>query len=390
MNEERRQHLRTWYRQALARRADTLESLVAGIVEGRPDARDGVREIALALEGSGGTFGFTDVSEAARIVAGAGDDLLPRVVGLVDVLRSISAAERPARNPVGAWLPFAAGPLPDTSEGEAPSPDLGLAEGWAWVAARLALDPPAVAHRVASRLGIEVADPDSGERGVRLVVPPALALEYRVLPLRDDGARIVAASANPTDILAMAALERATGRTARLDVLDPGRLGHTLTEWYGRAGTDGPPDYGAPPVPLHDGATPGDASEAPTILVVDDEPAERLLCRTALERDGLKVLEAGGGGAALEILNGEARVDAVLVDVLMPDMDGRELLEAIRAHPVRSHLPVVVVTGLQSAENEVRLVEEGADDYVRKPVEPRVLVARIHACLRRRGTAEAP
>lgn len=396
VTDDRRAHLQAWYRDALSRRAGTLETLVAGVADGRPEARRQVRDIAHALAGSGGTFGFPVVGDGARVVASRRDErLLPRVLGLIDLLRDVARDEPAGPRRAGRWLVYAAGPLPDPPEGGAVPPDLELHEAWRRVATRLGLDEEGLATRVATRLGVEVADPASATPGAALVVPAALVLEHGFLPLHEDGVRIVVATANPTDLRAMAALEATTGRMAVLDLVPPEPLEEALEARYAGAPRAGsaprarPPTEPPSPTPRAP-VTPEGRSPSATVLVVDDEPEARLLCRTVLEREGLRVVEARGGEEALTILSTEQEIDVALVDVLMPDLGGRELLESIRRHPARADLPVIVLTGLQAPGNEVQLMERGADDYLRKPVEPRVLLARIGAVLRRSGTARAP
>lgn len=103
MTGNRREHLRAWYREALARRAGVLEGLVPGVAEDRPEAREEACLIARALVGSGGTFGFPDVGEAARVVAADQDALLPPLLGLIDVLRRVSTGRRGRGRRAGRW-----------------------------------------------------------------------------------------------------------------------------------------------------------------------------------------------------------------------------------------------------------------------------------------------
>jgi CheY-like chemotaxis protein len=237
---------------------------------------------------------------------------------------------------------------------------------------------------------VGVADPDTAQRSASLLVPPALAIECRLLPLAEDGAQITVASANPADISAMATLERATGRVARIDVIAPEALDPILLRRYGEPTKGRILDEVVPSPEPDRGSFRGKAPEGASILVVDDEPGERLLCRTILEREGFRVLEAEGGREALETLAGGASVDLALVDVLMPGMPGRELVRVLREDPISPGLPVIVLTGLQSAGAETELMELGADDYLRKPVDPPILIARIRAILRRVRTFQTP
>jgi CheY-like chemotaxis protein len=387
--------LRAWYREALSGRASSLEALLPRVAGESPEqaAVDRVIDIAQALSGSGGTFGFPIVSEAARILsADARDRVLTKLLGLIDLLRDIAAGgEGDTANRAGGWLAFASGRGPDVDGASRKIVgDIGLADAWSEAAAGLGVTQNELSLRIASRLGIGVADPKVAQHFASLLVPPALAIEHRLLPLAEDGTNITVASSNPTDVSAMATLERATGRVAHIDVIAPEALDPILLMRYGEP-TRGRILAEVVPSPEPDrGSFRGRAPDSPSVLVVDDEPGERLLCRTILEREGYRVLEAEGGREALETLSGGASVDLALVDILMPDMDGRELIQTLRQDPLLVGLPVIVLTGLQSAGTEAALMDLGADDYLRKPLDPPILIARIRAILRRVRTSQTP
>jgi two-component system KDP operon response regulator KdpE len=126
------------------------------------------------------------------------------------------------------------------------------------------------------------------------------------------------------------------------------------------------------------------------ILVVDDEPRMRRLVRMNLELEGYDVLEAENGTVALHKVR-DGAPDLVLMDVMMPDMDGFEALERIRE---LSSVPVIMLTAKGDEQDRVRGLDRGADDYVSKPFGPRELVSRIRAVLRRveppKTQSEAP
>ena len=121
----------------------------------------------------------------------------------------------------------------------------------------------------------------------------------------------------------------------------------------------------------------------PRILLVDDDPEARLLMRTILEKDGYEVEEAEDGHAGLEILSEDSDYSLVILDLAMPGLDGREVLNQIRGSVSTSALPVLIRTGTGSEKIETELLEAGADDYVEKSVEPERFLARVHAVLRR-------
>jgi DNA-binding response OmpR family regulator len=128
-------------------------------------------------------------------------------------------------------------------------------------------------------------------------------------------------------------------------------------------------------------ADPGRAVQArPTVaLVVDDEPKIRDLARRYLEADGFQVLEAADGEAALTVL-AETEPDIVVTDIMMPVLNGLELLRQIR---LTSSVPVVMLTARDDEIDKVLALTTGADDYVTKPFGGRELAARLRAILRR-------
>ena len=117
-------------------------------------------------------------------------------------------------------------------------------------------------------------------------------------------------------------------------------------------------------------------------LVVDDSLVNRLVLVRQLEALGLEVLQAENGLAALEVLRGRpAEIDVVLLDVLMPELDGYQTLAAMKGDEAVRHIPVIIVSGVEELESVVRCIELGATDYLAKPIEPSILRARINASL---------
>jgi two-component system response regulator MprA len=120
------------------------------------------------------------------------------------------------------------------------------------------------------------------------------------------------------------------------------------------------------------------------ILVVDDERAVRDSLRRALELEGYDVELAADGEEALERLGTNGEVDAVILDILMPKMDGLEVCRRLRREGLR--LPVLMLTARDEVENRVAGLDAGADDYVTKPFALEELLARMRALLRRTST----
>lgn len=123
-----------------------------------------------------------------------------------------------------------------------------------------------------------------------------------------------------------------------------------------------------------------------TVLLVEDDPAARQGLELALSRLGYGVRAAAAGETALDLL-GEGRVDVVVLDLMLPGVDGFEVCRRLRRV---SNVPVIMLTARGDDFDIVAGLEAGADDYVVKPAEPRVLDARIRAVLRRLARAGSP
>ena len=119
------------------------------------------------------------------------------------------------------------------------------------------------------------------------------------------------------------------------------------------------------------------------LLVVDDVALNRDLLGRRLASQGYLVEMAESGAQALEMLRG-APFDLVLLDIMMPAMDGYEVLDRIKRDPVLQHLPVIMVSALGETDSVVRCIELGADDYLTKPFNPLVLKARVTSSLSRK------
>ena len=129
-----------------------------------------------------------------------------------------------------------------------------------------------------------------------------------------------------------------------------------------------------------------------TILIADDEARIRRLVSDFLKRDGHTIVEAADGTEAMQLLeNRHAGLDLAILDVMMPGMDGFEILHELRAQESGGkRLPVMLLTARAEDADQVRGLEGGADDYVTKPFSPIVLAARVRALLKREGRTGAP
>jgi type IV pilus assembly protein PilB len=123
--------------------------------------------------------------------------------------------------------------------------------------------------------------------------------------------------------------------------------------------------------------------DKPRVLVVEDDAVCRKVARRQLTENGFDAAECVSGEEALARLQIDDRIGLVVLDLGLPGMQGDEVLLKLRQSPSTASLPVIVLTGSPDPDLEVRLMEAGADDYIRKPLEPRRFITRVRAALRR-------
>ena len=116
------------------------------------------------------------------------------------------------------------------------------------------------------------------------------------------------------------------------------------------------------------------------ILVVDDESRMRKLVRDFLEKQNFDVLEAGDGSEALDIFFEHQDIALIILDVMMPKMDGWQVCREVRGY---SKVPIIMLTARSDERDELQGFELGVDEYISKPFSPKILVARVEAILRR-------
>ncbi|HLA30519.1 MAG TPA: response regulator, partial [Pseudomonas sp.] len=118
----------------------------------------------------------------------------------------------------------------------------------------------------------------------------------------------------------------------------------------------------------------------PTILVVDDTP-DNLSLMSGLLRGSYKVKLAHSGERALQIVSGEVKPDLILLDIMMPEMDGYEVLRRLELDPLSRQIPVIFLTAMTAAEDEQIGLDLGAVDYISKPINPAIVLARVNTQL---------
>lgn len=124
-----------------------------------------------------------------------------------------------------------------------------------------------------------------------------------------------------------------------------------------------------------------------SILIIDDEEDIRELLSYNLKKEGFNVMDAENGETGIQLMKSN-HPDLVLLDVMMPGMDGVEVCEAIRATPGFEETLVCFLTARNEDYSQIAGLDAGADDYVSKPIRPKVLISRINALLRRKGVLQ--
>jgi adenylate cyclase len=143
-------------------------------------------------------------------------------------------------------------------------------------------------------------------------------------------------------------------------------------------------DHPPPAIPIRDGVA--IVIAPPRVLVVDDTE-DNLMLMTAVLEDKYQPLLASSGKEALAIIMSQTPPDLILLDIMMPEMDGYEVLRRIRQHPPTAAIPVIFLTALSTIEEEQLGLDLGAVDYITKPISPPLLLARVQSHLERSSNA---
>lgn len=241
---------------------------------------------------------------------------------------------------------------------------------------------------LAAAYGVEpavraVGCPHCGRTGYRGRIPVA-----EVMIMSAELEELISSGASGADL--QRAAIAAGMRPMREVALERVRAGETTLEEIDRTlgeRAEGPALVRAGPAEREAELEEAELEEAgePQVLVVDDDPVSRKIARAVLEKSGFKISEACDGVEALERIRAGEDYSLVVLDLQMPKMGGQEVLVEVRKSIATVGLPVIILTGSEEAGTEVELIEAGADDYLRKPLDPDRFVARVNAVLRRVG-----
>ncbi len=135
-------------------------------------------------------------------------------------------------------------------------------------------------------------------------------------------------------------------------------------------------------IPAPDSFNPPLPNMKPRVLVVDDDPLMRRIVTQSFDRNAYELMEAESGPSGIKCAL-EQHPDLILLDVMMPEMDGFEVIKRLRSHPITQGMPIILLTALGEISEKVYGMQLGADDYITKPFDPRELRARVQAHLKR-------
>lgn len=351
--------LRETYRARLGARVEALEAAYRALAASPGDALPSLRRLAHALKGSGATFGFPEITDAARAVEDAPDELVAGAsLLLLQVVRQViedGSIERTCVLVIEG----------DEAEGARlqqalaqPRRDVLVAPGAAEAAAVLA-------QRDVALIVLDLVLPD--DDGRRLIT------RLRRDP-RTAGVPILATSAPLGDHVQAECF--ALGADAYFPKpLNPDVLGAAVASHLERRSRASWPAPAVPPLPA-----PVPASAARRVLLAEDDELIAAVVRHRLGREGYDVTHRADGLTALDTAQTEP-FDLGVFDVKMPALDGFGLLEKLRALPAWRTTPIILLTSLGAEKDLVRGFSLGASDYVVKPFSPAELVARARRLL---------
>ena len=188
------------------------------------------------------------------------------------------------------------------------------------------------------------------------LIPSELAMKKVVFPLKQKDSMIAVAITDPFDVETMESLARVTGFQVIPVIATRKEILEAISKYYLKGGSS--------------------ATGAPAILVIEDSPAVATVIQVALSKEGFNVLLARDGLEGLQTAINE-RPQLIITDSVMPRMDGFALLRAIKANPMTSGIPMIMLTSKASTEDEQKALEYGFIDFIPKPVQPVRVVSRV-------------
>jgi DNA-binding response OmpR family regulator len=289
-----------------------------------------------------------------------------------DTAARLAHARHELRTPVNAIIGYSELLLEDADPGAQPDLCAGLA--------RLQALGKQVQDLIGELLGPALLEADPHLDLAALEAPLRVRLLAPCQEARAVATDLRRAAGQPPPQTVQADLERIGSSADRLLAL--------LDDPFGEAGAAPMLPAAGEPSETAGGMEASEGSETPAgpggrVLVVDDNAANRDMLARGLVRQGHGFAQAEHGKQALEMLQAGG-FDLVLLDIMMPEMDGFEVLARIKADPNLQHIPVIMISALDQIDAVVRCIEMGAEDYLPKPFNPVLLRARVGACLEKK------
>jgi DNA-binding response OmpR family regulator len=375
--------LQAQYLKSLEDRIETIKTLVRDYRSGDAEIDKKIRTLAHSLHGSGATFGYPEISEAAKQVEYAPDkELIRRLTQLVKVLKD--APNKPA--PVAAVGDFEVLLIDDDADN-----------------ARLIAD---ALKRKPGSYKLTVAETAAG--GEKLLTERKFDLILLDLVLPDRDGREILHQLKlelklATPVFVLSAIERDVVRVECMSLgaekfflkpFDPDAVALGIEKLLNKGAAvggnrelslvplGGEPARAAPPPPPTQGVNSA-AKGAKTVLVVEDDTMQAANIRQKLQREGLNVEHVVDGLQAVAALQNKP-YDLTILDVRMPGLDGFEVLRRARNDMQLTDMPVIMVTAMGSEADIIKGYDLGADDYLLKPFSSIQLVARVKTLLKAR------
>jgi CheY-like chemotaxis protein len=278
------------------------------------------------------------------------------------------------------------------------------AEVWSTAQSVSGFSPDEVTSRVAAHFKLETANLKDADLRILKLIPERLARRYTVFPIQQDDRHLYVATSEPGNIEAEQVIAFASSRSTVFQVAPPNAILEAIDRGYCSSDYTPPLELDAslflqmtkpanPPEPpkkqmdvpidAEQKASAGVTMDQMHVLIVDDDPLTRRLAWSILAKQDYRVVEAADGVEALEIVATGTPLALIVLDLNMPRLSGREVLAKLKRSDSTARIPVIVLTASVEDADEAALMEEGADDYIRKPLEPTRFTARIKAVLRR-------
>lgn len=362
--------LKQVYRQALNDKIEAIKSHLREVRAGDTEAEARLRIIAHSLHGSGTTYGFPDISKAAKAVEHANkEELLKKLAVLITVLQD-TAAETDA---------------PELEATEAPEPEKRIL---------IIEDDQDISSLLALVLGGKFEDYSIDIVETAQEVPDALkqagyALIILDLVLPDSDGRellkLIKQSAHKdAPVFILSGMDNARIQEDCLQLgashffnkpFDPEKIASEMEAVFNGESTERTPE----PAPVINAAAATRKKTGRILLAEDDELLARII-KHRLSREGLNVIHVEDGEKALMKLK-KGDFDLVILDVKMPVIDGFEVLENFRSDSRHGDVPVIMLTAMGSERDIVRGYDLGATDYILKPFSPVELIARVKSLI---------